>query len=355
MLCCAARNEPPPPGLTGRDASMYMGTGVYVGAQYKRVCHAARTNLTKREDAILVAELDELAAPGTASPQLFAVFDGHGGPQAAQYCATHMKSLLLQAYNQSDAKLEVHERYAAACKAAFARANAELAQQGIPDGTTATVVIVNGDQIVAANVGDSHCYFFPGSAGSEPQRLTADHRVEAATEAELSRVKNAGGRIARATASDGKTPIGPERLYPGGLMMTRSLGDADSSKAAIPEPEVSTLAYPVDGGTLVLASDGIWDFLDVPRVGRLVDTSRTGQPRLGPTWLAKATITATAEKNQGDDDVSLVCVRLGRPKKRRTLTMRLTGRSATIVFRTTTGSSGPVSPSIKDKGGTARV
>jgi hypothetical protein len=62
-------------------------------------------------------------------------------------------------------------------------------------------------------------------------------------------------------------PQGPLRVYPGGLSITRSVGNAEASESIIAVPDVSITAVPVEGARLVLASDGLWNALGNTCVG----------------------------------------------------------------------------------------
>lgn len=64
-------------------------------------------------------------------------------------------------------------------------------------------------------------------------------------------------------------PQGPLRVYPGGLAITRSVGNAEASESIIAVPDVSITAVPAEGARLVLASDGLWNALGNTCVGAL--------------------------------------------------------------------------------------
>ncbi|KAJ1624571.1 phosphatase 2C-like domain-containing protein, partial [Pavlovales sp. CCMP2436] len=122
-------------------------------------------------------------------------------------------------------------------------------------GTTSTCVIVDGDEVTTANVGDSTAILY---AQDETIILSADHRVERRTPAEHDRLMKAGAAIGRIRGRNG-LPVGPERIYPGG----------DSTAAAIPLPEVRTITLPASGGMIVIASDGVWDFVSQTHIEKL--------------------------------------------------------------------------------------
>ncbi|KAF8727660.1 hypothetical protein HU200_018890 [Digitaria exilis] len=55
--------------------------------------------------------------------------------------------------------------------------------------------------------------------------------------------------------------IGPLRCWPGGLCLSRSIGDIDVGEFIVPVPYVKQVKLSNAGGRLIIASDGIWDAL----------------------------------------------------------------------------------------------
>ncbi|KAK9226766.1 hypothetical protein WN943_011814 [Citrus x changshan-huyou] len=104
---------------------------------------------------------------------------------------------------------------------------------GETSGTTATFVIVDRWTVTVASVGDSRCIL--DAQGGAVSTLTVDHRLEENVEECVS--------------------IGPLRCWPGGLCISRSIGDMDVGEL----PYVKQLSNA--GGRLIIASDGIWDAL----------------------------------------------------------------------------------------------
>lgn len=218
-----------------------------------RVQHSRQEYVLKGEDTscALDMELDD-----GAIVKFYGVFDGHGGPRAAQYCAANLATFVRDEF--AACKGTRAERLKAACSAAFVACDKKFAatNPGFGDGTTASIVIIDGLELTAANVGDSTVMLYT-TDGAEPVPLITDHRVKRRTEAEQKRVLAGGATIGRIKGPNGQ-PIGPERLYPGGLQVSRSIGDSDSTAACIAEPAVMSCTLPPIGGTIVLASDGVW-------------------------------------------------------------------------------------------------
>ncbi|PWA75504.1 protein phosphatase 2C family protein [Artemisia annua] len=104
-----------------------------------------------------------------------------------------------------------------------------------------------------------------GSASKLFKKLSAVGIVEELSEegfAMLSkrreRVKASGGEVGRQRILGG-AEIGPLRCWPGGLCLSRSIGDMDVGEFIVPIPYVKQVKLSDVGGRLIIASDGIWD------------------------------------------------------------------------------------------------
>lgn len=211
------------------------------------------TSAVKGEDTNVTATL-ELEADWSVA--MHAIFDGHGGPSAALRCAELFPQAVFGAYAELTG--ERQPRLERALVRAFARVDKAIRASAGDHGTTATVVVISDETITIANVGDSAAYLH--RLDSSVQLISADHRVGSCGDAELERVLRGGAEIRQARDERGAS-VGPKRVFPGGLMMTRSIGDADASEAVVSRPDLTVISYPPEGCTLVLASDGIWDFI----------------------------------------------------------------------------------------------
>ena len=132
-------------------------------------------------------------------------------------------------------------------------------------GTTCVIVFQCGYRIICANTGDSRAILVSKMGGhkSEPIPLSKDHKPN--VESEKKRIYRNKGRVEQYSEFGIKT--GPFRvwlkneMYPG-LAMSRSIGELIAySVEVIPEPEI--IEYFVNTNTkyVMLASDGIWEFL----------------------------------------------------------------------------------------------
>ncbi|CAK8563845.1 unnamed protein product [Lathyrus sativus] len=185
----------------------------------------------------------------------YAIFDGHGGPEAAAFVKRNAMRLffedadMLQSYD-TDAffleKLEVSHRRA------FIRADLALAdEQSVSSscGTTALTALVLGRHLLVANAGDCRAVLCKRGAAVE---MSQDHRPSYLPERR--RVEELGGFI-----DDG--------YLNGYLSVTRALGDWDlkfplgAASPLIAEPDVQLVTLTEEDEFLIIACDGIWDVI----------------------------------------------------------------------------------------------
>ncbi|KAG8382857.1 hypothetical protein BUALT_Bualt05G0122900 [Buddleja alternifolia] len=193
-----------------------------------RVRYGSAAQSRKGEDYFLT-KTDCQRVPGNSSTSfsVFGIFDGHNGNAAAIFSRDNLLNYVLGAMPRKTS------------------------------GTTATFVIVDGWTITVACVGDSRCVLDAQGAGVSD--LTVDHRLEENIE-ERERVTASGGEVGRLNIYGG-AEIGPLRCWPGGLCLSRSIGDMDVGEFIVPIPYVKQVKLSNAGGRLIIASDGIWDAL----------------------------------------------------------------------------------------------
>eukprot|EP00959_Pyramimonas_sp_CCMP1952_P287190 6005966-Pyramimonas_sp.AAC.1 len=115
--------------------------------------------------------------------------------------------------------------------------------------------------LTVASVGDTRCVLYPTTRPVNGWRqLTKDHTAEKPVEA--MRINTSGGTIKRqlAEVSDLSSGVatGPSRVYPGGLKLTRSIGNTDCCEGVIATPDVIVTEVPPEGAKIVIASNGLW-------------------------------------------------------------------------------------------------
>ncbi|KAG2321453.1 hypothetical protein Bca52824_014666 [Brassica carinata] len=261
---------------------------------------------------------------GNPNVHLFGVFDGHGvfGTQ----CSNFVKERVVELLSEDAALLEDPEK---AYKSAFLRVNKELHDSEIDDsmsGTTAITVLVVGDKIYVANVGDSRAVL----AVKDRNRILAEDLSYDQTpfrKDECERVKGCGARVLSVDQVEGlKDPSvqtwaseeneggDPPRLwvqngmYPG-TAFTRSVGDSLAEGIGVTaEPEVSMVKLSPNHLFFVVASDGIFEFLPSQAVVDMV--GRYADPRDGCAAAAAESYKLWLQHENRTDDITIIIVQI---------------------------------------------
>jgi len=280
---------------------------------------------------------------------LFCVYDGHGalGDKVSHYTMNQVQQKLEEHANlDNDPAKALTETFISVDNALRAdkSIDAELS------GTTAVVVLLRQDKASkkmtawSACAGDSRAVLCSVKKGKcDPKEdekqdkgivtdLTKDQKPD--TPEEAARIKRAGGFISPPEEEWG----GPARVWLDanmtlpGLAMARSIGDhLVSSVGVCAEPVVvqfnddvlrspdasSGTDFSSDGGLfMVLASDGVWEFIESHQACQLVhkflaDASTSHDSTLAVTKLIE-TAAAKWRQEEGDyrDDITAIVVRL---------------------------------------------
>jgi serine/threonine protein phosphatase PrpC len=176
-------------------------------------------------------------------------------------------------------------------------------------GTTCVLVFQIGEKIICGNVGDSRAILVKGNNEIIP--LSIDQKPNDPGESE--RIMENGGEIAQFEEDGEKS--GPFRVwkkgevYPG-IAMSRSIGDLIATTlGVIPEPKFIEEKIDNDTKFIVIASDGVWEFLENKAV---VDIVMPFYKKNDPDGACKALIKESTEWwNKEDivvDDITVVIV-----------------------------------------------
>lgn len=204
-----------------------------------------------------------------ADTSLFAVFDGHSGPEVALYASEKMPQLIKDSENYRMGDIEealrevfvtfddllltenVSQHLLEIRKSLLGQNVTTNDKPGFNSGCCALVVVLVKDRVYVANIGDSRCVL---SRNGKTVCLSSDHKPT--DRLERQRIARAGGRVSLGRIN-------------GGLNISRAFGDhqykqnlrlfPDEQKViAIPDIEVKQLKAESDH-FLVLACDGIWN------------------------------------------------------------------------------------------------
>ena len=235
---------------------------------------------------------------------LMMVSDGHGGTATSQ----HLKEHLLQRI-VTEAKDGSSDSLKAACSVSFAQLHAEVRAlldpkeegQENTSGATCTVVIFNMSrrECTTANVGDSEALLVHGRAngattGAIPLiKLTVTHRLQDSLDEQERCSAVSGCTIGLALKADGVTSGGPMRAFPGGLSVTRSIGDGDCGDIVSCEPSCKTVHVPAAGGVVAVCSNGVWDALSFDAVARQLHDRRFESATTAAHHLVHQALTKT--------------------------------------------------------------
>ena len=213
---------------------------------------------------------------------IFGVLDGHGpdGHHVSNFASEYIPSQIInhpEIKELSDPELIYQKLKEDNCQIiteAFLSCDEKLKKaefDAFNSGSTCVLIIHIGQHILCANVGDSRAIVAYDDNKEDEQlnyleqaQLSIDYKPE--LEYEKNRILLSGGVVEQMQNQFGEG-VGPYRVwvkgqdYPG-LAMSRSIGDLKSKTiGVISEPGI--LEYDINETTkfIVLASDGVWEFL----------------------------------------------------------------------------------------------
>ncbi|CAI9777777.1 unnamed protein product [Fraxinus pennsylvanica] len=222
------------------------------------ILHGQASQSKKGEDfTFLKTECQRVLGDGVTTYSVFGLFDGHNGSAAAIYSKENLLNNVLGAIPTDLNRDEWVAALPRALVAGFVKTDKDFQERAQTSGTTVTFVIIDGWVVTVASVGDSRCILESAEGGI--YYLSADHRLEC-NEEERERITSSGGEVGRLNTGGG-TEIGPLRCWPGGLCLSRSIGDMDVGEYIVPIPYVKQVKLSSAGGRLIISSDGVWDAL----------------------------------------------------------------------------------------------
>lgn len=259
----------------------------------------------------------------------FGVFDGHGGAASSGYLKSNLLRFTSEAGIQlckNGLPLKYGTEEVNPLSLSFEEADSALLDYlgtlGDPEcwsGSTATVVFLNRDFIVTANVGDSRAVL--GKKGRTVD-ISSDHRPVASSKvgrSEIKRISDSGGWVLQMRVC-------------GILAVTRAFGDyefkggryellEELSAAGLPKscdlirppvvavPDVQVLERTEDDDFLIIATDGLWDVMNSAQAITFVRSLVKKKPDSLMDEVARALVDR-AIKSRTQDNVSCVVIDL---------------------------------------------
>ncbi|XP_017770293.1 PREDICTED: protein phosphatase 1E-like [Nicrophorus vespilloides] len=227
------------------------------GPSYNVVtCCAMKNTRRKMEDRhTIINDLNTIFNDQEASPSsYYAIFDGHAGHDAAAYSAAHLHQYLAESRhfvsNPEQALID-----------AFCKTDALFIEkckvENFSSGTTAVCALLRPKEksLYIAWVGDSQALI-----ANQGKILQCVNPHKPFRPDEKERIENEGGMIIY---------WGTWRVN-GQLAVSRAIGDAEYKPFVIAVPEVREIPLSGSEDFIILACDGLWDFLSEEDAAMLV-------------------------------------------------------------------------------------
>lgn len=190
--------------------------------------------------------------PGVSHVSYYAVYDGHGGTEVAEFLRDVLYHEIIQNVCETPTNVE------GAITKAFLDCDhlivSKLGDAGLSIGSTAVVCLLLDKTLYMANVGDAEAILGRKNKAkrefSDPHLLTKAHK--ASHPDEKKRVEQAGGKVFAG------------RIF-GTLAISRAFGDGEmkrpkaDSMFVVCEPHIQRIDLTPDDEFIVLACDGLWD------------------------------------------------------------------------------------------------
>ncbi|XP_053363911.1 protein phosphatase, Mg2+/Mn2+ dependent, 1Da [Clarias gariepinus] len=257
---------------------------------------SAQSLATDRSRLSPVAESDEAECGllkhtrRSRAVAFYAVFDGHGGPDAARYAQNHLWDLIKKQrgfWSTDDEEVcgAIRKGFIA-CHHAMWKKLPEWPRTatGLPStsGTTASVVVIRRDRVYVAHVGDSAVVLgvqdSPTDEVLRAEEITQDHKPELPKERK--RIEGLGGSVIKKSGVNRVVWKRPRLTHNGPvrrstvidqipfLAVARALGDLWSydfySGEFVVSPEPDTAVIKLDlkrHRYIILGSDGLWNMV----------------------------------------------------------------------------------------------
>ncbi|KAF8411131.1 hypothetical protein HHK36_003670 [Tetracentron sinense] len=215
---------------------------------------------------------------------LFAIFDGHLGHDVPEYLRSHLFDNIL---NESAFWTETEN----AIRRAYHITNTKILEKAVELGkggsTAVTAILINGQKLVVANVGDSRALICKNGVAKQ---LSVDHEPSK----ERRSIENRGGFVSN---FPGDVP-----RVDGQLAVARAFGDKSLKEHLSSEPDVTVEMVDDDTEFLILGSDGLWKVMSNQEAADAIKHIKDAKS-------AAKHLTEEALSRKSKDDISCIVVR----------------------------------------------
>uniref|UniRef100_A0A3Q3XA17 Protein phosphatase 1E n=1 Tax=Mola mola TaxID=94237 RepID=A0A3Q3XA17_MOLML len=263
---------------------------------YETSIHAIKNMRRKMEDKhVIIPDFNTLFNVQVDVEQAyFAVFDGHGGVDAAIYAANHLHVNLVHQESFSQDPSEALCRAFKLTDEGFVK---KASREHLRCGTTGVVTFLRGGTLYVAWLGDSQVILVRRGQVVE---LMKPHKPD--REDEKQRIEALGGCVIW---------FGTWRVN-GSLSVSRAIGDSEHKPYICGDADHSV--FPLDGSEdyLILACDGFWDTVSPEEAVRVVSDHL--QENNGDTTMVAHKLVASARDAGSSDNITVIVVFLRDPR-----------------------------------------
>ncbi|KAK4772352.1 hypothetical protein SAY86_014127 [Trapa natans] len=229
---------------------------------------------------------------GDPKQAIFGVFDGHGGPAAAEFAASNLgKNVVNQIagiYGSEEIKEGIKEGYL--------KTDSDFLKEEVRGGSCCVTALFRKGNLFVSNAGDCRAVI---SRGGVAESLTSDHRPS--REDEKERIEAQGGYV--------DLYHGVWRIQ-GSLAVSRGIGDGHLKKWVTAEPETKLVEIiQAEDEFLILASDGLWDKVSNQEAVDIIRAFYLGTNGTKLMAACKKLVDLSASRGSCDD-ASVMVVRL---------------------------------------------
>ncbi|GAB2284484.1 hypothetical protein Dimus_018936 [Dionaea muscipula] len=215
---------------------------------------------------------------------LYAIFDGHASSEVPNYLRSHLFENILK---EPDFWMETENAIRRAYHVTDTTILEKSRDLGRGGSTAVTAILINGEKLVVANIGDSRAVLCRKGIAKQ---LSVDHEPSK----ERKDIEERGGFVL--------TLAGDVARVDGQLAVARAFGDKSLKGHLSSEPDVTTEMIDDETEFILLASDGIWHVMSNQEA---IDCIKDIEE---PEAAAKHLI-QEALSRKSRDDISVIVVR----------------------------------------------
>ncbi|KAG9351868.1 hypothetical protein JZ751_023119 [Albula glossodonta] len=263
---------------------------------YETSIHAIKNMRRKMEDKhIVIPDFNMLFNLQDQEEQAyFAVFDGHGGVDAAIYAANHLHVNLVR---QEMFSQDPGEALCRAFKLTDERFVQKASRENLRCGTTGVVTFLRGSTLHVAWLGDSQVMLV---RRGQPVELMKPHKPD--REDEKQRIEALGGCVIW---------FGTWRVN-GSLSVSRAIGDSEHKPYICGDADHSNFQLDGTEDYLILACDGFYDTVSPEEAVRVVSDHL--QENSGDSTMVAHKLVASARDAGSSDNITVIVVFLRDPR-----------------------------------------